>query len=91
MLRLFRTRAFVFFVPPHGQNPPIHIYDSLSKPFMYDALLITFDLDLYCVKFEKLQQRLLFIYFSHHHSHTFTQLVGHHRGPTEPPIIPDAC
>jgi hypothetical protein len=30
-------------------------------------------------------QRLLFLYYSHHHLHTFTQLVRHHRGPTESP------
>jgi hypothetical protein len=30
-------------------------------------------------------QRLLFLYFSHHFLHTFTQLVEHHRGTIEPP------
>ena len=48
----FRTRAFVFFVSPRRENPLIHIYDYLSKNFMYDAFLITFDLDIYCVKFK---------------------------------------
>ena len=80
----FRTRAFVFFVPPHGQNPPIHIYVSLSKHFMYDALLITFYLDIYHVKFKNYSKgSCLFISLTTIHTHPLSQsnIIGDPQNP----------
>ena len=57
---------------------------------MYDALLITFDLDIYCVKFKIATKALVYLLlsppFAHIHSSSWTPL-GTHRTP----VVPDAC
>ena len=60
----FRTQAFIFFVLPCGQNPPIHIYASLSNYFMYDALLITYDWEIYCEGSKIVAKDLVYLFLS---------------------------
>jgi hypothetical protein len=51
---------------------------------MYDAHLITCNCELYYLVKVQNYTNSMFIYFSHHHLHTFTLQVGHHRGPQNP-------
>ena len=69
-------------IPPTRTKPS---YPHICFFFIYVWCTSDYKLTLRYILCRQLQQRLLFLYFSHHFVHTSTQLVWHHRGTTEPP------
>ena len=77
--------SICFLLIPHVDKTHLPTYMLLFQFFFYVWCTSDYSLIWIYILCKHSTQRLLFLYYSHHSLHTFTQLVGHHRGPTKSP------